>query len=168
MTLERALTKSLKADAIEYLQEHPEDFEKTLRICLSDAPTMCWRAAWMVNSSMDQNDERVTPFVDDILSVLANKEAGHQRELIKILRQMDLTESQDSQLYDHCVTLWESVRLIPSVRLFAFRVMMDFVKKYPELRTEISALTQQQYLSSLSPGIRRSIEKTIRKWEGAG
>lgn len=80
---------------------------------------------------------------------------------------MERTEHQDSILYNQCVVLWESVRLIPSVRLFAFKVIMSFVKKYPELEPELSALVQPQYLSPLSPGIRRSIQKTLQTWENS-
>lgn len=160
-SLELVLAKYQKEAALEYMAAHPEDFENTVEIACSDEAHTCWRAAWLVTLCMEDNDPRVRPHLNKILSALADKEDGHQRELMKILLRMNLDEEHESYLFDHSINLWESVKLTPSVRYIAFRIMVKVAEHYPELKHEILELTQPQYVNSLSPGIRNSIHKMI-------
>jgi len=93
---------------------------------------------------------------------LPTKNEGHQRELLKILLQMDLTENQESFLFDVCMTIWEQVNSSPSIRHNAFRYIVKMAKKYPELSNEISVLTQNRYMETLSPGARKSVYKMVK------
>lgn len=161
MTLDSYLHNATGLTKAEWKTADPEKIETAVQWALSDSSPLCWRAAWLLGSCMSDNDPRITPHVNRILEVLPDKEAGHQRELIKILQRMDLSESQQSALYDHCVHLWESVRVIPSLRHTAFRVMVTMTKIYPELSHEVLALTQHNYVHPLSPGIRNSVRKLI-------
>lgn len=160
-SLEIALTKQFKDKAMHYLVEHPEEFDGVIRLALSDRPKICWRAAWMINGNISQNDARITPFIDKILEVLPKKEDGHQRELIKILDRMELSEDQEGLLFDYCVTIWESVRMKPGTRHAAFKMMLKVAANYPELKHEILVLTQPQFVNSLSPGIKNSVRKMM-------
>ena len=164
-SLELVLARYQKAEMLEYMASHPEDFEKAVQIAISDEVHACWRAAWIVTNIMEDNDERIRPYIDELVSAIDGKEAGHQRELMKILLRMELSEDQESYLFDHSVTLWESVKLTPSVRYIAFRIMVKVAEHYPELKHEILVLTQPQYINSLSPGIQNSIRKMIRELE---
>ena len=51
----------------------------------------------------------------------------------------------------------------PSVRVNAFKFIVEIAKKHPELIKEISFLTQDHYLDSLSPGAKHSVLKLMRK-----
>ena len=163
--LEIALTKQFKDKAMHYLAEHPEEFDEVIHLALSDRPKICWRAAWMINGNMAQNDIRIAPFIDQILEVLPHKEDGHQRELIKILDRMKLSEDQEGLLFDYCVTIWESVRMKPGTRHAAFKMMLKVAANYPELKHEILVLTQPQFVNSLSPGIKNSVQKMMAELE---
>lgn len=163
--IEIVLSKYFKPDADRFMYEHPELFEEVAHFMLTNTPPMCWRAAWVIRTAMEDNDERLIPFIDPILEALPNKEDGHQRELMKVLERMGLDDDQESVLYDICVTIWESVRKQPSVRYFAFQQMVKMVHKYPELIHEIQAVTQPQYINSLSPGIKQGVLKLVNKLE---
>ena len=164
--LEFALSKQFKKEAMQYLHNHPEEFEQVIRLSVSDHPKLCWRAAWMIRSCISKNDARVQPHVNRILEVLPDKEDGHQRELIKILDRVNLTDDQEGILFDQCVTLWESVRKKPGTRHAAFNMMVKIAKNYPELNHEILVLAQPQFINSLSPGIKNSVRKMIVELEG--
>lgn len=147
------------------MDEHPEEFDKTLQIALGNESHSCWRAAWIIKHCMVKNDPRVRKYLDEIIHVLPYKEDGHQRELLKVLMGMKLSEEQEIYLFDHCVTLWESTRKIPSIRVAALTMMVNIARRYPELSGEVLAVSQSQYLQSLSPGIRRSAKGMIRSLE---
>jgi len=162
-SLEDLLTGRLrKQELITFLDNNPELFEQTVKISLSDVQPQAWRAAWLIGNYMVKNDARLMPHVDSILSNIAGKGDGHQREMLKILNLMELTEDQEGILFDISLSIWEEIHKSPSVRGTAFQAMLSIVEKYPELKHEIEPLTQTHYTETLSPGIKNSFYKLIR------
>jgi hypothetical protein len=161
-SLDDVLTGRLrKNELVSFLRKHPELFEETVKISLGDVSPQSWRAAWLIVHYMKNNDAMLRPYVNSIISCVAAKEDGHQRELLKILSRMELTEDQEGVLFDVCLTIWEEIHKSPSVRGTAFQTILNIVKKYPELKSEIEHLTQSHYTATLSPGIKHSFNKLI-------
>lgn len=161
--LRTILLKRRKAEMVEFYQNHPDCFNEAIEMALSNEDPFCWRAAWMIGGDIKKNDSRIAPYASKIIELLPGFEDGHQRELLKILLQLPLTEEQESLLFDLSVNLWEQVRKKPSVRHFAFRAMIQIAKKYPELNNEILLLTELHYVNPLSPGIRTAVLKMATK-----
>lgn len=153
-------------DAIlEYMEEHPEDFDEALELSVTDKKHLCWRAAWLVFHAMEPNDPRVQKKADEMIRVLPDRESGHQRELLKVLSSMKLEEEQETYLFDLCISLWEQVKLPPAVRYTAFKFLIQTCEKHPELANEVLSLAQPQHVNSLSPGIKNSIRKMLKSLE---
>jgi hypothetical protein len=166
ITLDDLLTGQLgKQKMVLYLKNHPELFEDIVKISLTNKNPQCWRAAWMIFHCMEQNDNRLLPYVDSILLVLENKADGHQREFLKVLKKLDLTEDQKGILFNICMNIWEDVNKSPSVRGTAFETLLHIVSKYPELKGELEHLTQEHYIKTLSPGIKRAFLRMINSDE---
>jgi hypothetical protein len=75
---------------------------------------------------------------------------------------MDLNEEQQGYLFDICVSLWEQVEKKPSVRFTAFRFINKTAYLHPELYNELQLLTEEKYMSSLSPAVHKSILKMLK------
>ncbi len=161
--LEYVLTHSHKAEMISYMNSHPEFYDEAIDLAVSDKQPYSWRAAWLLWSCIDKNDPRIQNHIQRILDNIKNKSDGHQRELIKILLEMHLDEEQEGYLYDLCVSLWKQTEKKPSVRFTAFKGIQKIARKYPDLTNELVLLTQEKFMDSLSPGVRRSILKMIKK-----
>ena len=144
---------------VSYLKENPDQFNRALIIAISDEQPEAWRAAWVINHCIKHNDSRINKIANKIIKKLKTKEDGHQRELLKILENVELNENQEGYLFDICMTIWESIEKSPSVRIVAFRSLVKIVKKYPELKNEIEYLTRSHYTEKLSPGIKNSFMK---------
>lgn len=147
---------------ISFLVNHPEYFDEAINLAIGDKEKLCWRSAWLLWSCIEENDPRIKKHINKIIKAIPNKKDGHQRELIKILLIMDLNEEQEGRLFNICLNLWEGLDKSPSIRWTAFKFILEMGKKYPELSDEISFLTQDHYLESLSPGIKHSISKIIK------
>ncbi|MCX6307766.1 MAG: hypothetical protein NTY32_02670 [Bacteroidia bacterium] len=160
--LEQILTKSYKAGMIRFMAEHPEAFEEAIELAVIDKPPYSWRAAWLLWSCMEKNDQRVQPYVDTIIDILPNRTDNLQRELFKILFNMELNEACEGRLFNICLDVWERIHKQPSVRLNAFQLIIKMARKYPELSNEIALLTQEQYIETLSPGVKHSISRLLR------
>jgi hypothetical protein len=159
--LEQILTSSgsTKENMIFYLYSHPEDFNEAIMLAVSDTQPYAWRAAWLLWSCMEENDHRIKRYLKKIINTIKTKSDGHQRELLKILLQMELNEEYEGILFNLCSQIWEKINKNPSVRMTAFKILIKTAKKHPDLSREILFLTRDQYLDSLSPAVRKAIYK---------
>jgi hypothetical protein len=162
--LEWVLTNSYKAGMISYLSSHPEDFEEAIKLALADKQPYSWRAAWLLWSCIERNDERIQGHVKSIIETISDKNDDQQRELLIILQQMEISEELEGLLFNHCVTVWEKVNKKPSFRLNAFKLIVKIAQKHPDLYHEIAYLMQDQYIDLLSPAVKKSISKLIKKF----
>ena len=161
---EQVLTNTYKAGMISYMAAHPEDFEEAIQLAISDKQPYSWRAAWLLWSIMEVNDTRIQEYIKDIIGTIANRNDDHQRELLKILQQMEINEEYEGLLFNLCTTVWDKIKKKPSVRLTAFKMMVKIAKNHPDLSREIIFLTQDQYMDSLSPAAKKSIFKMIKEF----
>jgi hypothetical protein len=159
-SLETALSiRFNKEDLIKLINEDPKNFDKLFKIALQDLNPQSWRAAWLINGLIINNDERIVKHSLKIIKSVKTKNDGHQRELLKILDKIKISEKNEGYLFDTALTIWEDVAKTPSVRITAFKTIIKIVKKYPELINEINSFTQKHYTENLSPGIKRSFIK---------
>lgn len=162
-TLEQVLMNFYKEEMITFLKTNPDYFNNAIELALKDEQPLSWRSAWLLWSCMVINDKRIRKNIDKIITVLPSKQDGHQRELIKILLQMKLNEEQEGALFNICLNLWKQLDKVPSIRYTDFKFIIRTAKKYPELSQEISHLTQNHYLETLSPCVRCSISRTLNE-----
>lgn len=159
--LEHILDSFYKREMVEFMAGHPEEFNNAIELAISEKQPYAWRAAWLLWSCMEKNDARIKDHIPAIVSVIKNRPDGQQRELLKILQLMELDEEMEGLLFETCVSVWEKVHKQPSVRYYAFISIVKIAGKYPELFNDLVFLTQSEYLETLSPGIRRGIEKLL-------
>ena len=161
--LEEKLTHSYKAGMIAFLKAHSEHFDEAIKLAISDHQPYAWRAALLIWSCMDFDDRRIQKHIKDIVHSLKSKSDGHQRELLKVLLQMNLDEKCSGSLFDMCVNVWEQIDKAPSVRFTALKFMIKVAKSHPNLSKEIVLLTQDRYLEPLSPSAKKSISKMMNE-----
>ena len=151
-----------KQEFIIYLKNNPTQFNNAIKIALGNDPILAWRAAWVIGHSIDKNDKRIQPIVKKFVEAIDSKKDGHQRELLKIIEKMKVPEDIEGSLFDVCISIWEEIHKSSSVRITAFRVLLNITKKYPELSNEIQFLTQDRYIETLSDGIKHSFYKLTK------
>lgn len=161
--LEKVLTNLHKSGMISYMYNHPEDFEEAVNLAISEKQPYAWRAAWLLWSCIEDNDARVNKYIKKIVKSLKNKNDDHQRELIKILFKMELDEKDEGFLFNFCLNIWEKTAKKPSVRYTALKMIIKIAKRYPDLTNEVNYLFQNNYIDSLSPGVKKSLSKMIKE-----
>ncbi|WP_152287263.1 hypothetical protein [Flavicella marina] len=151
-----------KKGLLNFIKSHPEAFIPLFKLSLKNNTT-AWRASWLIGHTMNINDGRIVADVDKMISILPLLKEGHQRQTIIILLNMFLNDEQEGKLFDTCLNIWENIKLIPSTRITAMKFILSVVEKFPELKSEIKLWTQDMYLESLSPGIKNSLTKQIKR-----
>jgi len=158
-SLENMLMTSNKAGMMAYMAQHPGEVFPAIHLALTNKKPQARRAATLVWSCIGENDERVRPYLNDIIAALPSKSDDHQRELLKIVLPMLLNDEQEGRLFNFCVSLWEQIGKNPSVRFTAFRMMAKIARNHPELASEIKLFTQPEYLDTLWVTAKKSIAK---------
>lgn len=150
---------------IAFMESHPEKFNELIELAIIHEHPYSWRAAWLLFDCMEENDLRVKPYVQQMIDVFDEIEDGQKRDLIKVLRRMEIEEEQEGLLFDTCISIWTKADKIPSVRWSALKLMLQITKKHPELYQEVVLLTQNEYIETFSPGIGRSIKKLLKDFK---
>ena len=132
-----------------------------LELALTDRSQDGWRASWVLANVFDRNDQRVVERLDEIIALIPKLPYSHQREFLRIIQLMELTEEQDGVVFALAVGLWEDLGKQGSVRYNAFKCILKIADKHPELKNEIHLWSAPCYLDSLSKGIRHSIVKML-------
>ena len=156
-------TTRSKEGLLRYVRNNPTSFDILLKISFEEYTPDAWRAAWLVGHTMQKHDSRIVPYLDIIIAHLKNAKEGHQRQLIIILLNMDLNEEQEGKLFDTCLSIWEQINCIPSTRVTALKFILKIAEKFPELKEEVKLWTQEMYLETLSPGIKNSVLKQVKR-----
>jgi len=94
---------------ISFINYHPERFEDAVELTVSDKQPYSWRAAWLLWSVIEENDQRIEKHIKRIVKAATTKSDSHQRELLKILLMMELDEKYEGVLFDICMDAWEEV-----------------------------------------------------------
>lgn len=164
MNLTNILDNKLDKDfLVQLFQEQAEVHQAAIQIALTDQKPQAWRATWILKHCTKKNDLRILPYVNQFIKTIPNKDDGHQRELLNILDKMKLNDEQEGRLFDICMNLWEDITKSSSVRHISFKYLYKVCKKHPDLKGELEFLCQEHYLDSLSPGIQKIINKSIKE-----
>lgn len=152
-----------KNELVKLIKNDEKLFDETLGLATNrEKEDTGWRAAWIINHVIRENDHRIIPFAPHIVEIIKEKEDGHQRELLKIIEKLDYDEKWEGNLLELSIDIWKQVNKSPSLRIVAWRIILQLAEKYPELRSEIEFLSDDRYVETLSPGIRYSFLK-LRK-----
>lgn len=152
-----------KKELVLFVNKNTDNFTFAMKIALSEEQPYAWRAVWIINHATKNRDPRLTKYLNLIIKNLQEKQDGHQRELLKLVEKIEIEEENEGYIFDLCMTIWGDVDKIPSVRIIALKLIIKIVKKYPELMNEIKFITQEHYLETLSPGIKKSMIKMMRE-----
>ena len=161
--LEIQLIQSYKAENITFLNNNPQYFTEAMELAISDKQPYAWRSAFLLFSCIKENDKRIKKHIPAIIDSMKNKKDGHQRELLKILYKMKLKSEFKVRILDICMNLWQDITKAPSVRITAFKFIVKIIIKQPADVSKIEYLTRGQYNESLSPGIKRAVQRIINQ-----
>jgi len=154
--LKQILLQGYKNHMIEFLHNNPECIDEAFDLALGNNQPFSWRSAWLLSDCLEKNDIRLNDYIIPILNVIKEKEAGHQRELLKLLLLATLNEETTGLVFDISVKFWSDIKNIPSLRFTALKAMVQIAKIIEDLKIEIHFLLDEYYLKSLSPGIRNA------------
>lgn len=152
-----------KDEMISWVKKHPEHFDELIDLALSDEYIFAKRASFLLWSCIEKNDQRIKKNIERIMRSISIQPADHQRELLKVLLNIEIPEEYIAFLFDLSQMLWEKISLNPSIRICALKMMIKIANQYPELKNEINSLSDEQYLQNFSHAARKSVLVILNK-----
>jgi len=160
--IENILTRNYKHDMVLFFQKNPDRIDDLIKLIFEKNNPLSWRAAWLLWSCVPKNDSRILENTSRFISILPYSNESMQREILKILFNIDLEEESLGRLINICINIWEDINKRPGVRYSSFRMLLKISKEYPELENELGYLVDERFINTLSPGIKHSIKKLIK------
>ncbi len=145
-----------------WMETHPEDFDDLVEMALSDDPEYAWRAAWLLWSCITENDPRIRGKLKEFVNALPEKSGSQKREFLILFSRMEIEPAWAGDLFVECVRIWTNPSLQASLRYNAFKLLVRITKEYPELKTELLLLVEEEYLYGLSENVRKSVFRMMR------
>lgn len=142
-----------------FVNQGEEHVRKMVDIAVSDSNYISWRTAWLLGRSINKSNNPVERFHLKIIKGIRGKDSGHQRELIKLVIDKNLSNEEEGRLFEVCLSIWKDVHKKSGTRSYAFNYIHKMIAKYPELKNELVGLFDSNYLETLSPAIKKSIQK---------
>lgn len=164
-SLDHILGNFLKEEMIAYMDSHSKRFDDLIELALTDRQPHSSRAAWLLSHCTGSNDSRIEKNIPKIINTIPNVHDGQKRDLINVLRKMEINEEYEGLLFDICVEIWININKMHSLRFNAFRLIIQIAIKHDGLEKEIALLTQDLYLEPLSQGIKKAINRLIKDLE---
>ena len=141
----------------EYLEKFPKKLKYWIKLALKNDEKQSWKVAWVIEKSIGSNDILLKPYLTKIINKLEQLSYSHQRILLKLLLNYNLTKKQQGLLFGASETIWRNVNCKSGTRYYALMCLFSISNNYPELKKEIYNLLDNYHLKSLSPGIKRTI-----------
>ncbi len=152
-----------KKEIVHYLKSNQHDIEEALGLAIGNDQPFSWRAAWVLGDVVEENDPRIKNHVKRIIGAISTSRDGQQRDLLRIVSFMDWDEQDEGNLFDICTRIWLSIARQPVTRYRALLTLHRIAKKHPELKNEIKTNTTQEYIETLSPGVKKAVFRMLSK-----
>ena len=150
-----------KEELIDRLEQDPQLLQEAIDLMFSNKEPYSWRSAWVLKDYFRNHKKLVNRYLNSILEVLPKAGDSLQRELLHIAELSSPDDEQEGRLFEVCLTNWESICKKGSVRHVSFTILVKIIRRYPELVNELKHALDPEYLDTLSPGIRKAVEKQI-------
>jgi hypothetical protein len=140
-------------------------FDEAIRLMLVDKYPISMRSARVVQLVAEKHPNLLRPHVNTIISALTNSKVdGVKRCILKVLAETPVYMSEDDfgGLADICFNFAEDENEAIAIRAFAIDILLQVVKKYPEIKPELKAILES-ILPIGSKGLKNKSIKILRK-----
>jgi hypothetical protein len=140
--IHKLLVKGMRKQTVMQLAKEANEDTNIYRVLLdvisSDNGTPAMKASWVLGNAARLNKAPAQRFGKQLLQLLITAEVGGvQRELLKVLEVVALSEEDEGKFVDTCFALLRSPGLDVGIRYYCLRILRAKAKKYPDLKPEL-------------------------------
>jgi hypothetical protein len=142
--LVKGMAKRAADDLAAMANSNPELYLKLLDAIASGEQTHAMKASWVLGHAARMDKNPAQKHGHRLLQLLLQaKVGGVQREILKVLELVSLSEEDEGRFVDLCFELLRRPGLDVAIRYYCLRVLRQKVKKYPELKIELVSTLEE-------------------------
>ena len=149
----------------EYIGKDTDCFDELMQLFFDGSYQIKQRSAWAVGVCCEKHPFLITPYLKKMILNLRNDvHDAVKRNSVKILQNVDLPDELLGEAADVCFQLLSSRTEPVAVKVFSMTVLLNIVKKVPELKNELKIIIEDQ-LPYGSAGFLSRGKKTLKALE---
>lgn len=120
-------------------------FLELLRVIEVGEKTPAMKATWIIGTSAEKDARLIQKHSSRILEILlADKQSGYMRELIKALVEVQLQEKDEGPFINYCFEQLNRNGIDVAIKYASIKGIEKFLSKYPELKVELISTLESQ------------------------
>lgn len=128
-----------------YIGSDVSRFDELMQLFLGGTYQITQRSAWVVSFCCDKYPFLITPYLEKMILNLRNDVPDAvKRNTVRVLQNVDLPDELLGEAADVCFHLLSSKTEPVAVKVFSMTVLLNIVKKVPELKNELRIVIEDQ------------------------
>ena len=155
-------SKSHTTAIVNWVGEDKKRFAELVSVFLAGEYRVTQRASWPLSLCVESHPALVVPHLGKLLRNL-EKPGLHPavvRNTMRLLQEIEVPEKYLGRLVDTCFSLVQKNDSPIAIRVFAMTVLVNIVKREPELKREVKELIES-LMDEGSPGIKSRGRKML-------
>ena len=141
-----------------------KNFQSIIEIVREGETTPTMKASWVLAKAVEIKPELVQEFSAELLQLLLDeKQSNVQRELIKVVMPLKLSDEEEGRFLDLCFRLVMKADSDIAVKYNGLLVIEKSLKKYPDLTDEYLLALESSYEGFTDAG-KRYLKKRIERY----
>lgn len=155
-------SKKHALELADYIGKDKNRFDELMQLFFGGNYLVTQRSAWVVSMCCDQNPFLITPYLEKLVLNLRNDvHDAVKRNTVRILQTVELPNELLGEAADVCFQLLSSRSEPVAVKVFSMTVLLNIVKRVPELKNELKIIIEDQ-IPHGSPGFLSRGKKTLK------
>ena len=156
-------SKAQCANIVKWVGSSQQRFDELFYLFLNDEYRVVQRSAWPVSYCVDEYPELICKHWKELMDNLKkpNLHDAVKRNSIRLMQEIELPEAYHGEIMDMCFTYLESPKESLAVKVFSMSVLGNLTKYYPEIKTELKLIIEDQ-LPHQSAGFKSRAKKVLK------
>ncbi|MBL7703503.1 MAG: hypothetical protein JNM14_14725 [Ferruginibacter sp.] len=141
-------------------------FDELFNLFLNDEYRVVQRSAWPVSYCVDAHPELIRKHWKELMDYLKkpNLHDAVKRNSVRLMQHIELPKAYHGEIMNRCFTYLESPDEALAVKCFSMTVLQNLAKDYPEIKTELKLIIEDQ-LPQQTAGFKSRGKKILKELE---
>ena len=157
-------SKAQCSKIVKWVGADQKRFDELFNLFLNDEYRVVQRAAWPVSNSVIAHPAFINKHWSKLIRNLEKPDLHNavKRNSIRLMQDIEIPEKYHGEIMNICFKYLESPTEALAVKVFSMSVLGDLAKKYPEIKSELKLLIEDQ-LPHQTAGFKSRAKKILKK-----
>jgi hypothetical protein len=148
---------------VAYVGGDPQRFAVLIKLFFEGEYRITQRAAWPLSYCVRRHPKLIEPYYKRLLDNLERKDihVAVVRNTVRLLQDVSIPKRWHGRVMSVCFDFVADVQTPIAVKAFALSILSNFSGEYPEIRSELKLLIEEQW-EHATPAFRSRAKKIIK------